>query len=159
LFGVGWPSEPGRQLEWLRVLEAADAIDAGVIAHFADAFRPAPKPMPDDVMLRLREQLLARPRQLVIMINAEKQRFAKAADTVARRSFKNIQRSLEAERALIDRPIDKLIEQTRCFVPSRICSRACPVSVTPSPALLVELSELGSVDRRPRRCGPDEPRQ
>ena len=60
-------------------LAKTDAIDAGVIAHFADAIRPAPKPMPDALMLRLRE-LLARRRQLVVMINAEKQRLAKAAD-------------------------------------------------------------------------------
>ena len=52
-------------------LAKTDAIDAGVIAHFADAIRPTPKPMPDDLMLRLRE-LLARRRQLVIMITAEK---------------------------------------------------------------------------------------
>jgi len=32
-------------------LAKTDAIDAGVIAHFADAIRPAPKPIPDDLML------------------------------------------------------------------------------------------------------------
>ena len=90
-------------------LAKTDAIDAGVIAHFADAMRPAPKPMPDALLLRLRE-LLARRRQLVVMINAEKQRLAKAADQLAQRSFKTILRSLEAERARIDRAIDKLIE-------------------------------------------------
>jgi transposase len=44
-------------------LAKTDAIDAGVSAYFADAIRPAPKPMPNDLMLRLRE-LLARRRQL-----------------------------------------------------------------------------------------------
>ena len=92
-------------------LAKTDAIDANVIAHFADAIRSTPKPMPDDLMLRLRE-LLARRRQLVIMINAEKQRLAKAADKLAQRSFKTILRSLEAERARIDRAIDKLIEDS-----------------------------------------------
>ncbi len=48
-------------------LAKTDAIDAGVIAHFADAIRPTPKPMPDALMLRLRE-LLVRRRQLVVMM-------------------------------------------------------------------------------------------
>lgn len=71
------------------------------------------------LMLRLRE-LLARRRQLVIMITAEKQRLAKAADKLAQRSFKTILRSLEAERARIDRAIDKLIGQSPCSASDRI---------------------------------------
>ena len=70
-------------------LAKTDAIDAAVIAHFAEAMRPQPRPMPDELMVRLRE-LLARRRQLVVMINAEKQRLAKARDRHAQRSFKAV---------------------------------------------------------------------
>ena len=59
----------------------ADAIDARVIADFAEAIRPPARPMPDPVIDELRE-LLARRRQLVVMINAEKQRLAKAESAV-----------------------------------------------------------------------------
>ncbi len=52
-------------------LAKTDAIDAGVIVHFAHAVRPDAKAMPDALLLRLRE-LLARRRQLVVIINAEK---------------------------------------------------------------------------------------
>jgi hypothetical protein len=63
---------------------------------------------PDDLTRRLRE-LLARRRQLVVMINAEKQRLAKAEDKIAQRSCKAVLKSLIAERERIDRAIDKVI--------------------------------------------------
>ena len=128
-------------------LAKTDAIDAGVIAHFADAIRPAPKPMPDALMLRLRE-LLARRRQLVVMINAEKQRLAKAADKLAQRSFKTILRSLEAERARIDRAIDKLIEDSPLFCARQDLLKSVPgIGDVVARTLIVELPELGHVDR------------
>ena len=128
-------------------LAKTDAIDAGVIAHFADAIRPAPKPMPDALMLRLRE-LLARRRQLVVMINAEKQRLAKAADQLAQRSFKTILRSLEAERARIDRAIDKLIEDSPLFCAKQDLLKSVPgIGDVVARTLIVELPELGNVDR------------
>lgn len=128
-------------------LAKTDAIDAGLIAHFADAIRPAPKPMPDDLMRRLRE-LLARRRQLVVMITAEKQRLAKAADKLAQRSFKTILRSLEAERVRIDRAIDKLIEQSPLFCVRQDLLKSVPgVGDVVARTLLIELPELGTVDR------------
>jgi len=84
----------------------------------------------------------------VIMINAEKQRLAKAADTLARRSFKTILRSLEAERSRIDRAIDKLIEQSPLFCAKQDLLKSVPgVGDVVARTLLVELPELGSVDR------------
>ncbi len=128
-------------------LAKTDAIDAGVIAHFADAIRPTPKPMPDALMLRLRE-LLARRRQLVVMINAEKQRLGKAADKLAQRSFKTILRSLEAERARIDRAIDKLIEDSPVFCARQDLLKTVPgIGDVVARTLIVELPELGTVDR------------
>ena len=121
--------------------------DAGVIAHFADAIRPAPKPMPDALMLRLRE-LLARRRQLVVMINAEKQRLGTAADKLAQRSFKTILRSLQVERARIDRAIDKLIEDSPVFCAKQDLLKSVPgIGDVVARTLIVELPELGSVDR------------
>ena len=57
-------------------LAKTDAIDAAVIAHFAQAVRPAARPLPDDLSVRLAE-LMARRRQLVVMINAEADFFAR----------------------------------------------------------------------------------
>ncbi|MDQ2801905.1 MAG: IS110 family transposase [Pseudomonadota bacterium] len=128
-------------------LAKTDAIDAGVIAHFADAVRPEAKPMPDALSLRLRE-LLARRRQLVVMINAEKQRLSKAADKLAQRSFKTILRSLENEQGRIDRAIDKLIEESPVFCTKQDLLKSVPgVGDVVARTLIVELPELGTVDR------------
>ena len=126
-------------------LAKTDAIDAGVIAHFA-AVRPDAKPMPDALSLRLRE-LLARRRQLVVMINTEKQRLSKAADKLAQRSFKTILRSLQAERERIDRAIDKLIEESPVFCAKQDLLKSVPgIGDVVARTLTVELPELGTVD-------------
>jgi transposase len=128
-------------------LAKTDAIDAGVIAHFAEAVRPEAKPMPDVLSLRLRE-LLARRRQLVVMINSEKQRLSKAADKLAQRSFKTILRSLQAERERIDRAIDKLMEESPVFCARQDLLKSVPgIGDVVARTLIVELPELGTVDR------------
>jgi transposase len=51
-------------------LAKTDALDARALAHFADAVRPAPRPLPDAQTEELRA-LLARRRQLSAMRTAE----------------------------------------------------------------------------------------
>ena len=62
-------------------LAKTDALDAGVIAHFAEAVRPTPRPLPDDTTQQL-DALLQRRRQLLEMLVAERQRVALAHPTV-----------------------------------------------------------------------------
>ena len=144
-------------------LAKTDAIDAAVIAHFAEAVRPQPRPLPDELASRLQE-LMARRRQLVVMINAEKQRLAKAHDPVAQRSFRALLKSLEAERARIDKAIDKLIEASPVWCAKQDLLKSVPgIGDVVARTLIAELPELGQVDRhqnrRPGRRCPDEPRQ
>jgi transposase len=128
-------------------LAKTDAIDAAVIAHFAEAIRPEPRPLPDHLNMRLRE-LLARRRQLVVMINAERQRLAKARDQIARRSFKALLRSLEAERARIDRALDKLIGTSPLWRAKENLLKSVPgIGDVVARTLIAELPELGQVDR------------
>jgi transposase len=68
-------------------LAKTDRIDAAVLAHFAEAIRPAARAVVDDALDRL-QTLLARRRQLVVMRNAEKQRLGKASDPITQRSLK-----------------------------------------------------------------------
>jgi transposase len=70
-------------------LAKTDTIYAAVIAHFAEAVRPATLTLLDDLAIRLAE-LTARRRQLVVMINAEKHRLARTHDRVAQSSFKTV---------------------------------------------------------------------
>jgi len=128
-------------------LAKTDAIDAAVIAHFAQAVRPTPRPLPDDLSLRLAE-LMARRRQLVVMINAEKQRLGKAQDRIAQRSFKALLKSLQAERARIDRAIDKLIEASPLWCAQQDLLKSVPgIGNVVARTLIAELPELGRVDR------------
>ena len=128
-------------------LAKTDAIDAAVIAHFAEAVRPAPRPLPDHLSTRLRE-LLARRRQLVVMINAERQRLAKARDQIARRSFQALLRSLEAERARINRALDRLIGTSPLWRAKEDLLKSVPgIGDVVARTLIAELPELGQVDR------------
>jgi transposase len=128
-------------------LAKTDAIDAVVIAHFAQAVRPTARPLPDDLSLRLAE-LMTRRRQLVVMINAEKQRLAKARDRIAQSSFRAVLKRLEAERARIDKAIDKLIEASPVWCAQQDLLKSVPgIGDIVARTLIAELPELGRVDR------------
>src|SRR6266850_4279610 len=58
-------------------LAKTDALDARALAHFAEAVRPPPRPLPDAQADELRA-LLARRRQLVAMRTAEQSRLGSA---------------------------------------------------------------------------------
>jgi transposase len=64
-------------------LAKTDAIDAQVLALFAERVRPEPRPLPDDALTAL-EELLTRHRQLVEMLTAEKNRLLLARGPVRR---------------------------------------------------------------------------
>jgi transposase len=62
-------------------LAKTDALDAGVIAHFAEAVHPTPRPLPDETTQQL-DAMLQRRRQLLEMLVAERHRVALAHPTV-----------------------------------------------------------------------------
>ena len=68
-------------------LAKTDAIDAGVLAHFGEAMRPAVRPLPDAATLAL-GALVTRRRQLVEMLTAEENR-RKTASTVIREDIQD----------------------------------------------------------------------
>jgi transposase len=59
------------------LLAKTDALDAAVLAHFAAAVRPTPRPLPDAATQTL-AALVTRRRQLVEMLTAERNRLAQA---------------------------------------------------------------------------------
>ena len=62
-------------------LAKTDALDAGVIAHVAEAVRPTPRPLPDEMTPQM-DALRQRRRQLLEMLVAERHRVALAHPTV-----------------------------------------------------------------------------
>jgi transposase len=65
-------------------LAKTDRINAGVLARFAEAIRPNPKPLPEEE-IRTLQGILARRRQLVGMLTTEKNRLPLATKLVAKR--------------------------------------------------------------------------
>ena len=129
-------------------LAKTDAIDAEVIALFAERVRPAARPVASQEAQRLGE-LVARRRQIVEMIGMEANRRRQAAD---KRLAKTIERHLaflESELARIDAAIDDGIRASPAWREKEDLLTSVP-GVGPATArvLIAELPELGDLDRR-----------
>lgn len=128
-------------------LAKTDRIDAAVLAHFAEAVRPEPRPLNDEQARELSAIVLRR-RQIVAMITAESNRSKAASKTMHRR----IEAHLRWLRKELDRVNDDLGRQLRespIWREKDELLRSVPgVGPTLSATLLAELPELGSLDRR-----------
>jgi hypothetical protein len=91
-------------------LAKTDRIDAAILARFAEAVRPAPKPLPDRE-IRALQAIVARRRQLLGMIAAENNRLTSAAKPVAKRIKAHI-RWLEKELPRTERDLEAAIENS-----------------------------------------------
>lgn len=128
-------------------LAKTDSIDALVLARFAEAVRPAVRPLPDEVTLELRA-LTSRRRQITEMIVAERNRIANASQAVRKRIDAHI-RWLEAELKRADKDLDQSIRQSPIWRENEDLLRSVP-SIGPvvSRTLLAELAELGKLNRK-----------
>ena len=128
-------------------LAKTDKIDAAMLAHFAEAIRPAARAVTDDAIDRL-QKLLARRRQLVVMRNAEKQRLGKATDPITRRSLKAMITSLDKQLGVIDKAIGRLIEADPALAEKLERLKTVPgIGDVSARTLLAELPELGLASR------------
>lgn len=128
-------------------LAKTDALDAAVIAHFAEAVRPVARPLADP-QTRVLGELMARRRQLVEMIVAEGNR---RRQLTAKRPLKSVERvlaMLRAQLAEIDHDIDSSIRGTPAWREAENLLTSMP-AVGPKIArtLIAELPELGTLDR------------
>lgn len=124
-----------------------DPIDAAVIAHFAEATKPAVRPLPDEAT-RLLADLVTRRRQIVTMIGAERQR-EKRAPARVRKSILRLIKALEKELASLDRDIDDSVRGSPAWRAREDLLSSVPgVGPTIARTLIAELPELGSLDRR-----------
>jgi len=129
-------------------LAKTDALDARVIALFAEAVRPIARPLPDD-QARALGDLVTRRRQLVDMLCAEQNRRRLLRD-------RGLQRYLEAHIAWLEDAISHLegdlttlIRSTPIWREADELLRSVPgVGRVTSSALIADLPELGHLDRR-----------
>jgi transposase len=125
-----------------------DRIDAAIIARFAEAVKPEPRPVPD-AQARLLMELVSRRVQIIEMLVAERQR-EKRADTVrVRKSLARHIATLEKELPVIDRDIDTLVRGSPVWREKEDLLVTVPgIGNTLARTFLAEIPELGSLDRR-----------
>ncbi|HTS40227.1 MAG TPA: IS110 family transposase [Xanthobacteraceae bacterium] len=125
-----------------------DPIDAEVIARFAEAVKPEPRPLPDE-QARLLAELVARRRQIIEMIVAERQREKRAENVRVRKSLARTIKTLEKELPEIDGDIDTLVRGSPAWREKEDLLVSFPgVSNILARIFLAELPELGRLSRR-----------
>jgi transposase len=128
-------------------LAKTDAIDAAVLAHFADAVKPELRPIADELTQTL-QGWLGRRRQLLEMLHAEEQRLAMAPRPVR----PQIQQHIEWLRAQVRDTNDQLQTQIRSSSVWREHEdllRSVPgVGPVLATTLLADLPELGRLNRK-----------
>ena len=134
-------------LEATGQLAKTDHIDAVVLARFAEAVRPAVRPLPDEITLELRA-LIARRRQITEMIVAENNRLGGVSKAVKKRIDAHI-RWLEAELGRADKDLDQSIRHSPIWQENQDLLRTVPgIGPVVSRSLIAELPELGKLNRK-----------
>src|SRR5262249_14025594 len=129
-------------------LAKTDRVDARLLAHFAEAVRPPVRPLPTAAAEEL-GALVARRRQLVDMIRAEKTRAQQAAS-------REVQGRITAHLPWVGRELAALDGDTGRLIRSRPVWRETDDLVRSAPGigdvtastLIADLPELGHLDRR-----------
>ena len=128
-------------------LAKTDALDARVLAHFAEAVHPEPRPLPD-AAARALDGLVGRRRQVVEMLVAERNRRRTASGPVGQRIQAHIA-WLEQELDDLDRALRDAIEASPLWRATEDLLRGVPgVGPVTARTLLAELPELGTLDRK-----------
>ncbi len=124
-----------------------DPIDASVIAHFVEATAPEIRPL-RDAETRLLADLVARRRQIVAMIVAERQR-EKNAPARVKKSILRLLKALQRELDSLDVDIDEAVRGSPIWREKENLLASVPgIGPTIARTLLAELPELGTLDRR-----------
>jgi transposase len=122
-----------------------DRIDAEVIARFAEATRPEPRPLPDEAT-RLLADLVARRRQIIAMLRAERQRVTLAP---VKKSIARLIKALEKQLLELDRAIDTTVRGLPAWREKEDLLTSVPgIGPVVARTLLGELPELGTLCRK-----------
>ena len=128
-------------------LAKTDRMDALILARYAEAVRPAVRPLPDEATEELKA-LTARRRQIIEMTVAEKNRLGSAPKAVKKRINIHL-RWLEAELARANKDLDQAIRQSPIWKENEDLLQSAPaIGPTVSRTLIAELPELGKLNRK-----------
>jgi transposase len=125
-----------------------DPIDAGVIARFVEATKPEIRPLPD-ADTRLLAELVARRRQIIQMIVAERQRERQMPSRHLKKSVARLIKALEKELNVLDADIDDAVRGSPAWREKEDLLKSVPgVGPVVARTLIAEMPELGSLGRR-----------
>jgi len=125
-----------------------DPIDAQVIARFVAATKPELRPLPDEATQRLAD-LVARRRQIIAMMVAERQRQKRLLAPRLQHSITRLLEALQKELSEVDREIDAEVQGSDIWREKEKLLASVPgVGPVIARTLLAEMPELGRLDRR-----------
>jgi transposase len=128
-------------------LAKTDALDARALAHFAEAVRPMPRPLPDTQADELRA-LLARRRQLVTMRTAEQNRLGSAPPRLQPDMQAHIT-WLNTRLTTLDDDLDTTLRASPVWREREELLRSVPgIGPVCARTLLLDLPELGTLNRQ-----------
>jgi transposase len=128
-------------------LAKSDTIDANVLAHFGEALRPAIRPFKDAETQEL-TALMARRRQIVEMLTAEKNRLS-SAPKWTKKSIKTHITWLEKNLDRVNKNLQTHLRKSPVWQEKDdICQSVPGVGPITSLTLITELSELGTLNRK-----------
>ena len=129
-------------------LAKTDALDAEVIALFAERIRPEPRPVADGEAQALAE-LVARRRQVVEMIAMETNRRKQARSARVRRMIEATLKALQAQLVDLDRDLGDAVRSSPAWRATEDLLTSVPgVGDVTARTLIADLPELGRLDRR-----------
>ncbi len=129
-------------------LAKTDAIDAAVLAHFAEAVRPKPRSLPD-AQTRELEALVMRRRQLLEMLVAEQNRLSSCRVKSMRTSLEQHIEWLRRQVKDIDKDIGKSVRNSPMWREKDDLLQSVPgIGPVVSSMMLASLPELGALNRK-----------
>jgi transposase len=130
------------------ILAKTDRIDASIIAQFAQAVRPAIRPLKDQHLQEL-TGLVDRRRQLLTMLTAEKNRLHRAPSLCVRKDLQMNIAWLQKRLKSIDHDLRKAIRETPMWRDKDELLQSVPgVGLILSLTLMADLPELGALNRK-----------
>jgi transposase len=128
-------------------LAKTDILDAQVLALFAERVRPTPRPLPDKEAQEL-SALIARRRQYIAMITAERNRSSRASPSVQSEIAEHVVWMKDKLKKL-DEELAQILQRSPLWRAREKLLRSVPgVGPVLTTTLLAELPELGSLDRK-----------
>ncbi len=129
-------------------LAKTDALDAAVLAHFAESVRPEARPLDDHETQELSE-VVGRRRQLVDMLTAETNRmYSCRTDSVRKRIYEHV-KWLRRQLKDVDKDLDTKIKESPLWREKDELLQSVPgVGRVLVRTLLADVPELGSLDAK-----------